>query len=53
MAQRYFDDANYFYKAKKDYVTAFGALNYAHGWIDSGAHLGFFDVDDDQLFVLK
>ena len=53
MAQRYFDDAKYFYNEKKDLVTAFGALNYAHGWIDCGAHLGYFDVKDDKLFVLK
>ena len=53
MAKRYFDDARYFYKEKKDLVTAFAALNYAHGWLDAGAHLGYFDVSDDQLFVLK
>ncbi|MAF37169.1 hypothetical protein CL622_08715 [archaeon] len=53
MAQRYYDDAKYFYKEKNDLVTAFAALNYAHGWLDAGAHLGYFDVDDDQLFVLK
>ena len=53
MAKRYFEDAKYFYNDKKDLVTAFGALNYAHGWLDAGAHLGYFDVDDDKLFVLK
>ena len=38
---------------KGNYVLAFGALNYAHGWLDAGARLGLFDVDeDDQLFTL-
>ena len=52
MAQRYFDDAKHF-KEKGDIVTAFAALNYAHGWLDAGARLGFFDVDhDDTLFTV-
>ena len=52
MAQRYYYDAKFF-KDKGDYVTAFGALNYAHGWIDVGSKLGIFEVNDDKLFVLK
>lgn len=52
MAQRYFSDAKYYFE-KNDWVTAFAALNYAHGWIDAGARLGFFNVDDDQLFVIE
>lgn len=52
MATRYFDDAKYYYE-KEDWVTAFAALNYAHGWLDAGSRLGLFDVDDDQLFVLE
>jgi hypothetical protein len=52
MAQRYFSDAKHFEK-KGDIVTAFAALNYAHGWLDAGARLGFFDVDhDDTLFTV-
>tara|TARA_Y100000034_G_scaffold35645_2_gene43742 strand:- start:4814 stop:5116 length:303 start_codon:yes stop_codon:yes gene_type:complete len=52
MAQRYFDDAKYF-KKKGDIVTAFAALNYAHGWLDAGARLGLFDVEgDNQLFTV-
>jgi hypothetical protein len=52
MAQRYFSDAKYF-KEKGDIVTAFAALNYAHGWLDAGARLGFFDVDNDnKLFTV-
>ena len=50
MAKRYFDDAKYF-RDKKDYVNAFAALNYAHGWLDAGARIGLFDVDhDNELF---
>ena len=53
MAQRYFSDAKHFEK-KGDIVTAFAALNYAHGWLDAGARLGFFDVDhDDALFTVE
>ena len=52
MAQRYFDDAHYFEK-KGDVVTAFAALNYAHGWLDAGARIGLFDVGgDSELFVV-
>jgi hypothetical protein len=52
MAQRYFSDAKHF-EQKGDIVTAFAALNYAHGWLDAGARLGFFDVDhDDVLFTV-
>jgi hypothetical protein len=49
MAQRYYDDATYFYKTKNDYVLAFAALNYAHGWLDAGARIGLFDVDHDNV----
>ncbi len=48
MAQRYYDDAHFFAK-KGDLVTAFAALNYAHGWLDAGARLGFFDVGKDNV----
>lgn len=52
MAQRYFDDAHYF-REKGDIVTAFAALNYAHGWLDAGARLGLFDVGaDSELFTV-
>lgn len=52
MAQRYFDDANFFRK-KGDIVNAFAALNYAHGWLDAGARIGLFDVDgDNELFTV-
>lgn len=52
MAQRYYDDAKHFQK-KGDIVTAFAALNYAHGWLDAGARLGLFDVEkDNELFTV-
>lgn len=52
MATRYFQDAKHF-QEKGDIVTAFAALNYAHGWLDAGARLGLFDVDhDSELFTV-
>jgi len=51
MAQRYFDDAKHF-KSKGDFVTAFAALNYAHGFLDAGARLKVFDVKDSKLFAI-
>ena len=43
MAGRYFSDAKHFEK-QGDMASAFGALNYAHGWLDAGARLGLFNV---------
>ena len=52
MAKRYFKDAKHFEK-KGDYVTAFAALNYAHGWLDAGARIGLFDVNhNNKLFTV-
>lgn len=51
MAQRYYDDALHFRK-KGEWVTAFAALNYAHGWLDAGARLGLFKVKDSRLFTV-
>ena len=48
MAKSYFDDAKHFEKEGK-VVLAYGALNYAHGWLDAGARLGFFDVEKDNV----
>ncbi|WP_457750967.1 DUF357 domain-containing protein [Thermococcus sp.] len=50
MAKSYFNDARYYYQ-KGDYVTAFAALNYAHGFIDAGVRLGVFKGEDDRLFA--
>jgi len=51
MIKRYFSDAMHF-KEKGDFVNAFAALNYAHGWLDAGARLGIFDVHDSTLFTV-
>lgn len=48
MAQRYFSDAKHF-KEKGDFINAFAAINYAHGWLDAGARLGLFDVGKDNV----
>ncbi len=50
MAKSYFEDAKYYHE-KGDYVTAFAALNYAHGFIDAGVRLGVFRGEDDRLFA--
>jgi hypothetical protein len=52
MAENYIADAKHF-KKKEDYVNCFAALNYAHGWIDSGVRLDVFDVKDNTLFTVK
>ena len=52
MAENYLSDAKHFEK-KGDFVNAFAAVNYAHGWIDSGARLGIFNVKDDKLFTVR
>jgi hypothetical protein len=52
MARSYFQDARDF-AAKGDLVNAFACINYAHGWLDSGARIGLFDVGgDNRLFTL-
>lgn len=52
MVENYLSDAKHF-KSKEDVVNAFAALNYAHGWLDSGVRLDVFDVKDDKLFTIK
>lgn len=51
MAQRYYADAHHFFKEGK-WIIAFGALNYAHGWLDAGARSGLFKVKDSKLFTV-
>ena len=51
MAERYYSDAQHFSK-KDDYVNAFAAVNYAHGWLDAGARIGLFKVKDSRLFTV-
>ena len=52
MVENYLSDAKFF-EEKKELVNAFGAINYAHGWLDSGVRLGIFDVKDNKLFTVK
>ena len=51
MIKRYIEDAHHF-EEKGELVTAFAALNYAHGWLDAGARIGLFDVKDSRLFTV-
>ncbi|MBT3577534.1 DUF357 domain-containing protein [archaeon] len=51
MISRYISDAKHFFE-KGDYVNAFAALNYAHGWLDAGARSKIFDVHDSRLFTV-
>ncbi|MBU0666794.1 MAG: DUF357 domain-containing protein [Nanoarchaeota archaeon] len=51
MATRYYSDAKHF-KKQGDFVLAFAALNYAHGWLDAGARIGLFKVKDSRLFTV-
>jgi len=51
MASRYFSDAKHFFD-KGDWVLAYGALNYSHGWLDAGARIGLFKVKDSRLFTV-
>ncbi len=52
MVENYVSDSKHFEK-QGDFVNAFAALNYAHGWLDSGVRLDIFDVKDDKLFTIK
>ena len=52
MVSNYLSDAQYF-KKKGDFVNSFAALNYAHGWLDSGVRLRIFNVKDDKLFTIR
>ena len=52
MVSNYLSDAKYFEK-KGDWVNSFAALNYAHGWIDSGVRLEIFNVYNNKLFTIK
>ena len=50
VANNYFKDAKHF-QEKGDVVTAFAALNYAHGWLDVGVKLSLFKVKNTKLFA--
>ena len=52
LSQRYYDDAKYFEK-KNDLINAYGAVVYAHAFLDIGVRLGFFDVGkDNEMFMV-
>ncbi len=51
MAKAYLSDSRHF-ETKADLVNAFGAIYYAHGWLDCGARLKIFDVSDSELFTI-
>jgi len=51
MSNCYYSDAQHF-REKGDWVLAFAALNYAHGWLDAGARIGLFKVKDSRLFTV-
>jgi hypothetical protein len=52
MVENYLSDAHYFAK-KGDFINAFAAINYSHGWIDAGVRLDVFNVKDRKLFTIK
>lgn len=50
MVESYMADAKHF-ESEGKVVDAFAAINYAHGWLDAGARIGLWDVDDNKLFT--
>ena len=51
MVEAYLSDSKHFEK-KQDIINSFGAIYYAHGWLDCGARLRIFDVSDSSLFTI-
>jgi len=51
MASSYYEDGIHFVE-KNDLVNALVCFSYGHAWLDAGARLGVFDVDDDVLFTI-
>lgn len=52
MCDDYAADARHFMESG-DLVRAFGAINYAHAWLDAAVRIGLLDGHgDDQLFTL-
>ena len=52
MAKNYLSDSRHFAK-KGDALTAIAAASYAHAWLDAGARLGLFRVDNSSdLFTV-
>jgi hypothetical protein len=52
MADSYTSDSKWFAE-QGDLVRAFGAINYAHAWIDCAVKIGLLDGHgDDDMFTL-
>ena len=52
MAKNYLSDSRHFEK-KGDVLTAIAAASYSHAWLDAGARLGLFKVDNSSdLFTV-
>ena len=52
MTKNYLHDSRHFAK-KGDVLTAIAAASYAHAWLDAGARLGLFKVDNSSdLFTV-
>ena len=52
MCDDYTADARHF-ASQGDLVSSFGAINYAHAWLDAAVRIGLMDGHgDDRLFTL-
>ena len=51
MAEAYYRDGVYFLD-NGDSVNALASFSYGHAWLDAGAKLGVFVVDDETLFTI-
>ena len=52
MAKNYLSDARHFRK-NGDLLTALASVSYAHAWLDAGARIGLFEVDNSaNLFTV-
>ncbi len=51
MARSYYEDGIHFVH-HEDPVNALICFSYGHAWLDAGARLGVFLVDDDILFTI-
>ena len=52
MCDDYTADARHF-ASEGDFVSSFGAINYAHAWLDAAVRIGLMDGHgDDRLFTL-
>jgi uncharacterized protein len=52
MVEAYLSDSKHF-ESTGSLVNSFAAINYAHGWLDSGARLAIFLVKDRKLFTIS